>query len=583
MTNWLPFGPVKQYDQANTIAGNPLVATFAWNLAHRPSQIKYATSGTQKTTIDYAEDEKGRLTQKLYSNVTSGVRSDYLHYDWLDRPTCDATTSGSCPGGGSNLKTSATYNSSNDRSTFRSTRYGDYQYIPSYASGKDQLAFYTITGVSGSTAFGWEPRGSRTHENNSASTIDRRDYTYEARRRIRTVSGMFASGFNARNYRITYAYDHKDRLVFRSFVNLFNSAENTTFYYYDVQDRLIEVKHTPSVGNPGTFTIYNFYWLGQRPVAQWATALPGGSTARYFFHTDEANRVLEVSSWPDSGDASIVWALDPDVFGWDSVVASTGIYQPLRLNNLIEDPQTLAWKVVSSDTFVRDRPALLISRGAHYDPMFATTLQQFSRYPDEPYGGGTHRPALGLSRATTPAGSYPGSGGGVVFKDDDNKVPGSDDRNPKCGSLGGGVDFDNTGLIGDSGVNWDVGVSWNPDDCKIKESTPDEFTLRLRFIGDIDMAGTSACYYDGNAGYMPLDCERCVARCVDAAKQATGETKDCFVELCSTAFMQAANACKQADCQQATTTTDRPVCAISCPLRRLEQSVVVPPSLILGP
>jgi hypothetical protein len=71
---------------------------------------------------------RGRLTQKLYSNLTSGVRSDYLHYDWLDRPTCDAITSGSCPGGGSNLKTSATYNASNDRSTFRSTRYGDLHY-----------------------------------------------------------------------------------------------------------------------------------------------------------------------------------------------------------------------------------------------------------------------------------------------------------------------------------------------------------------------------------------------------------------------------------------------------------------------
>jgi hypothetical protein len=578
MTKLVPFGPVKQYDQANTISSNPLIATFAWNLAHRPSQIKYATSGTPRTTIDFVEDEKGRLTQKLYSNVASGVRSDYLHYDWLDRPTCDAITSGSCPGGGSNLKTSATYNASNDRSTFRSTRFGDFQYNPSYASGKDQLAFYTITGVSGSTAFGWEPRGSRTHENNSASTIDRRDYTYEARRRIRTVSGMFASGFNARNYRITYAYDHKDRLVFRSFVNLFNSAENTTFYYYDVQDRLIEVKHTPSVGNPGTFTIYNFYWLGQRPVAQWATALPGGSTARYFFHTDEANRVLEVSSWPDSGDAAVVWALDPDVFGWDSVVASTGIYQPLRLNNLIEDPQTLAWKVVSSDTFVRDRPALLISRGAHYDPMFATTLQQFSRYPDEPYGLAKHNPTRGLGFGTAPEGSYPGAGTVVVAKEE-NLLGGDNRPTFECALE---MEVDSGGASGQPGVGLSVdcddGIPDLDDEGDEPPPPPRPPCDKTTFPGDrvtnnYQSEAAAACTYERDPNkYDRGSCERCVVQCVVEVEQRTGASQ-CQCKHCPFEVTEQIRACKLQRCSSGASA----VCPIKCNYAAITSTA--PPSL----
>lgn len=116
----------------------------------------------------------------------------------------------------------------------------------------------------------------------------------------------------------------------------------------------------------------------------WATAFPAATTARYFMHADEANRVIEMYNWPASGDATRVWAVNPDVFGWDSY-AQTGPYQPFRLNNLINDDGTIAWKI-DTGTLNFNRPELLIGRGVHYDPMTGTMLQRSGEWPFEPYG-----------------------------------------------------------------------------------------------------------------------------------------------------------------------------------------------------
>jgi hypothetical protein len=96
------------------------------------------------------------------------------------------------------------------------------------------------------------------------------------------------------------------------------------------------------------------------------------------------------------------------------------------------------------------------------------------------------------------------------------------------------------------------------------------------------VARPSGCDYDSKAGFDPIRCSDCVANCVTTAKQATGETRNCFVHLCSAAFIQEANACKQARCQDPTMNVS-PVCAVSCPPVRHDSEVVVPPSLILVP
>jgi len=391
---WAPFGPVTQYDQENTIGGNKLRATLTWNLAYRASQIKFATTGVNKTTIDYTEDEKGRYTQKVYSNVHSNVLNDYFRYDWLDRITCESTFAVSeCPPSGT--VTSVNYNTSNDRTSFRHSDpiFGNQIYTNSYTSGTDKISGIASTSV-GTTSLVWNLRGDRTFEDNPTSSVDSRSYTYDGKRRVRTITGYFRSGSTCnpvcvpayKQYRITYAFDQLDRLVFRSFANLTSGGESNTFYYYDVNNRLIEIKLVPLISDQSTYTIYDFYWLGQRPVAMWALAFPAATTARYFLHADEQNRVLEVYTWPTSGDAALAWALDPNAFGWENVVTGT-LFQPLRMTNMLVDEGTLAWSNADSVAPAAARPAILVSSDASlYDPMTGTTLQRASQWPVEPYG-----------------------------------------------------------------------------------------------------------------------------------------------------------------------------------------------------
>jgi YD repeat-containing protein len=387
---WAPFGPVTQYDQENAIGGNKLRATLAWNLAYRATQIKFATTSVNKTTIDLAEDEKGRFTQKAYSNVDAGVLSDYFKYDWLDRVTCESTFAASeCPTSGT--VTSVAYNASNDRSSFRHSdpTFGNKIYTPTYVSGADKI---TSIAASETTNYSWSARGDRIDENDNVSSVDIRGFTYDGKRRVRTLLGYFYSGFTCnpfcsptyKGYVITYAFDERDRLVFRSFRNAADNTESQTFYYYDFRNRLMESKFVPNAASPSTYSIHNFYWMGERPVAMWTLAFPAGTTARYFSHADESNRVLEVYTWPASGDATLAWALNPNTFGWDSVVTGS-IYQPLRLSNMIVDDGTLAWSNADPFAPAALRPMLLVNRHSSYDPMSGTALQRFWEFPDEPY------------------------------------------------------------------------------------------------------------------------------------------------------------------------------------------------------
>ena len=401
---YAPFGPVTQYDQANTIGGGVIRAMLTWNLAYRAVQIKhrYVSTGADRTKIDYSEDEKGRYTAKVYSNVYSGLQSDYLQYDWFDRVTCNAAVSGTCPTSGTNLKSNVvTYNASNDRTVFKhqNPSSGDYQYNITQTSGTDKIASFTQTGVAGSTTLGWDTRGNRVSEDESTSTVDRRDYTYEGRRRVRTIAGKYLSISTFRDYVITNSYDHRDRRVSRHFHNTSTGLKSQWFYYYDVQDRLFEVKYTPNLSDLTTFSIYQFYWLDKRPVASFATNYPAGTTGRFFVHADEANGPLEVMDWPSSGDASIIWALNPDAFGWDTVLFNGGVYQPLRRNGIHYEETTFARAncVGSPCSSAVLRPAILSDRGVILDPLSASFMIRIGSWPNEVYASGNHSSAQGFS------------------------------------------------------------------------------------------------------------------------------------------------------------------------------------------
>jgi hypothetical protein len=341
------------------------------------------------------------------------MQNSYLAYDFFDRPWCDAAVSGACPTSGTNLRSNVTYNTSNDRSSFyhQHSQYGGTnQYALTYTSGTDKIASFTQTSPSGTTSVGYTAYGYRASEDNTNSSADRRDYFYDHRMRVRTITGKwFSSAGFINDYTVTYAYDHKNRLVYRSYAT--SSTASQTFYYYDLQDRLIEVKNIPNTASPSTYSVYNFYWLEHSPVAMWATDFPSGTVGRYFMHTDEANRVLEVYSWPTSGDATRVWALNPDQFGWDVTVTSSLAYQPLRLNNAILDDQIRAPQSFNAFDHVTtyNRPGLLVDRGAILDPMLETSLQPTRGWPDESYTTGEH--ALGLHRLDASAMFAEGSDG----------------------------------------------------------------------------------------------------------------------------------------------------------------------------
>lgn len=382
---WMPFGPVTSYDQANTISGTAIHAALSWNLAYRATQIQYAAGAANRTKIDYTEDEKGRYTSKVYSNMSSTVPSTYLTYDWLDRITCDATVTGSCPASGSTLRSKVSFDASNDRTSsykHQDPAYGDQTYEIFYNSGSDRLSSYAPAGSS--IAYSWDDRGNRTAEDDSSSAIDRRDFTYDGRRRVRTISGTIDIGIGTTSYTVTNAYDHRDRRVYRQFSYPVLGQSYMWWFYYDTEDRLSEVKYS----NGGTaFTTFQFYWLGRRPVAFVATDSPSGTVARYFIHADETNRPLEVFTWPTSGDATFVWGVNPDAFGWDRVTSSSISYQPLRMNGMYYEENTTATKVASG---ALDRPPLLADRSATYDPMTATYLLQVGAWPDESYAPRDH-------------------------------------------------------------------------------------------------------------------------------------------------------------------------------------------------
>lgn len=144
------------------------------------------------------------------------------------------------------------------------------------------------------------------------------------------------------------------------------------FYYYDHRDRLIEVKHVPDTSASSTYSIYDFYWFEDRPLAYYQHDLPARTLTRRYVHADELGRPLEVWSWPTSGDASRVWAINPDVFGWDEILVGASVYQPLRFPGQYYDEETIAWEDNGDDPA---RPALHYNWHRTYDPFTGTYLQ----------------------------------------------------------------------------------------------------------------------------------------------------------------------------------------------------------------
>ncbi len=393
---WYPFGPIKEYQQANSISGNNIVARFTWDLAHRPTELLWEqSSGPDVFRIAYTHDAQGRVTARDFTSAATGVEDAWYLYDWQNRVTCDATvapTRGSCPTTTTQRKNSFTgsppYTASGERQTIAHRTNGEFDadtYTYTYLLGTDQIdTVVKASDPTGSIAFGWDGRGNRLYDDDDEWADDRRDYTSDGRNNLIAVSGKIKiSATVVHDYTLVNAFDHKNRRFFKSLLDENTSVEAQWFYYYDLQDRLIEVNYTPDIASPSDYQLVQFYWIGNRPVARLQTTYPAGTQGRRFLHADELGTPLDAWSFPiGSGDAVQAWAFNPDAFGWGRVEVGTTQFQPLRFPGQIADDETIAWYFnTGTSAYVRARPSLRENRYRVYDPFTGSYLQVDPRVP----------------------------------------------------------------------------------------------------------------------------------------------------------------------------------------------------------
>lgn len=446
---WMPSGPVAQYDQANTIGGTALRATLAWNKEYRSPDIVYATGATERFRLDIDENQQGKESYRNFTGAQTGVQDQRLKWDWQGRLRCDSLTTSACPTSGSNLRTNlTTFNGASGRLTWvhKGVATGTQSGSNVYGNGS-QIDYITLDG--NTLDFAWDARGNRTSDDLATASNDARSYTYDGNRRVRTITGQYYAGGSWVTYTITNAYDHQGRRYLRSL--LAGGVESQTFYSYDESSRLVEVTHTPNVSAPTTYAVYQLYWLGERPLALYATSYVSGSptVARYFTTADDANDVLELTSWPSSGDATVVWAVNQDAFGWDDVVVGSGLFQPLGKAGWIREGNSEAWH----GTTTVGRPALQCRGGRYMDPMTGGDVQS-DYLPGQSHVvtdvAGRHWDGDHCSTIDNgvPSGDVSWNG---VNGDLDCSIGGEDEGSFACSGVGGSGGFDPSGDDGGGG------------------------------------------------------------------------------------------------------------------------------------
>jgi RHS repeat-associated protein len=390
---WHPFGPVKDYQQANVVSSTNIVASFALDLAYRPTELRWKYGTTDIFKITHTLDAQGRITARDFSSADSDVQDAWYLYDWQDRILCDSTValSGSSCSTGTDRKNQLTgspsYSPSGDRQEIYHRAHGLYTadtFVYDYVDGTHQIDAITKDSTQ-LIDFYWDGRGNRLYDDDSEWADDRRDYTYDARNNLVSVSGMMRVGTGVvHDYTLINVYDHKNRRFFKSLLDEDTSVESHWYFYYDLHDRLIEVNYTPNIDpeEADNFQVIQFYWVGTRPVARIMTTYPAETQGRRFVHADHLDTPLDTWHWPccTGQDATRAWSMNPDAFGWGRIVHDPTDYQPLRFPGQYIDEETLAWRYDSgSSDYVPARPALLDNRYRVYDPLTSSYLQVDTR------------------------------------------------------------------------------------------------------------------------------------------------------------------------------------------------------------
>jgi hypothetical protein len=137
-------------------------------------------------------------------------------------------------------------------------------------------------------------------------------------------------------------------------------------------DRLVEVRYTPNAASPSTYSLFQLFWLGGRLVLYWQTDYPSVTTTRRYVGTDETGRPLDMWTWPASGNASRVWAVDPSAWGFDANKVGPTVFQPLLFAGQFSDSETLA---LENNGTTGHRAGVVLNGFRTYDPFTGGYLQ----------------------------------------------------------------------------------------------------------------------------------------------------------------------------------------------------------------
>ena len=389
---WNAYGPLKQYNQMNTVGGGLQRTRITRNLAYRITQLRVEKQdGTSPNhTVDISEDAAGRVIARDYDPNANGVEDSYFIYDHQDRVLCERTTFGSsCPTDGTNSKNSHSqsppFTAAGDWKRDLRPIAGSSCMINDFTlnTGTHQIATVSqTTGVPasptcspayGTTEIGHDSRGNRSYDDNTSTlTNDRRDYTYDARRNVINVRGQYYTAGSWHTYDVASAFDERNRRVFKSFLNNTTGKLATWFFSYDANDRLVQVVYTPDTSASSTYSVFQLFWLQQRLVLYWQIDYPSASSSRRYVGTDESERPIDMWGWPASGDGSRVWAVNPRAWGMDTNGVGPTVYQPTLFAGQYQDVETAA---MVDSTGTLHRPGVVLNGYRTYDPFSGSYLQ----------------------------------------------------------------------------------------------------------------------------------------------------------------------------------------------------------------
>ena len=389
-----PYGPLEQYNQQNTSSTLPLRTRIARNLAYRITQVAVERQSDSEifwSTL-IAEDAKGRVVTRDYYPNAGGVQDSYFLYDLQDRVLCETTINpSSCPTDGTNAKNSHSqtppFMAAGDWKRDLRPIAGSTCMIHDFAltTGTHQIASVSqptgipvtpaCTPTFGTTQLTHDSRGNRSSDDNTSGlTNDLRTYSYDSRRNVTAVVGKYKTAGTWHDYTVTSAFDADNRRVFKSFLDSTSSKEAQWFFYYDALDRLSEVRHTPDVSVPSTYSVFQLFWLGDRLVLYWQTDYPSVTTSKRYVGTDETGRPLEMTCWAvnQGENCPRVWSINPDAWGNDTVLLGSDVYQPMLFAGQYKDDETIAWH---NDGTTRHRPGIALNGYRAYDPFTGSYLQ----------------------------------------------------------------------------------------------------------------------------------------------------------------------------------------------------------------